>query len=75
MTAGQAALALGAISQHAEAGAAQRIAVGQLLVRPRVLRASEAEMAAHAARLDTLDKASGEGSLWRRLEPEDEQPA
>jgi DNA polymerase-3 subunit epsilon len=75
MTAGQAALALGAISQHAEAGAAQRIAVGQLLVRPRVLRASEAEMAAHVARLDTLDKASGEGSLWRRLEHEAEQPA
>jgi len=75
MTAGQAALALGAVSQHADAGAAQRIAIDRLRVRPRVLRASVAETAAHAARLDTLDKASGEGSLWRRIEREAEQPA
>ncbi|HJP99508.1 MAG TPA: DNA polymerase III subunit epsilon [Rhodanobacteraceae bacterium] len=76
MTAGQAALALGMISQqHPETGASQRIATGELQVRPRVVRASGAEAAAHAARLDALDKASSEGSLWRRLQSEAEQPA
>lgn len=74
MTAGQAALALGVLTATAEAGAAQRIAIGELRVRPRVVRASGAEAAAHAARLDALDEASG-GSLWRRLEREAEQPA
>ena len=75
MTAGQAALALGVVNATAEAGAAQRIAIGALRARPRVVHASAAEAAAHTARLDSLDEASGEGSLWRRLEREAEQPA
>ncbi len=75
MTAGQAALALGIISQPGGAGATYGVANGQLRVRPRVLHASEIEVAAHAARLDALDKVSGEASLWRRLEREVEQPA
>lgn len=75
MTAGQAALALGVVTANAEAGAAQRIAIGELRVRPRVVHASAVEAAAHAARLDALDGASGQGSLWRRLERETEQPA
>lgn len=75
MTAGQAALALGVVTATAAAGAAQRIAISELRVRPRVVHASATEAAAHALRLDTLDAASGEGSLWRRLEREAEQPA
>ncbi len=34
-----------------------------------VLRASAAERAAHAARLDAIDQASGGRCLWRQLEP------
>ncbi|HET7268539.1 MAG TPA: DNA polymerase III subunit epsilon [Oleiagrimonas sp.] len=37
--------------------------------RPRVLRATDDERAAHEARLDAIDKAAGDGgSMWRRLE-------
>ncbi len=41
--------------------------------RPRlpVPRATDAELAAHAARLEAIDKASGGRCLWRRLEPAD----
>lgn len=39
-----------------------------LHVRPRVLRASTEELAAHEQRLDALDKSGAEGqSVWRRL--------
>ncbi|HET7610553.1 MAG TPA: DNA polymerase III subunit epsilon [Rhodanobacteraceae bacterium] len=73
MTAGQAALALEGGPPGPAAGAVVAgVALGELLVRPRVLRASPLEAAAHAARLDALDKASGDASLWRRAERVDE---
>jgi len=65
MTAGQGALALGveAPSTHAAAAGAGLM----LAARPRVLFATPEESAAHDARMDALDEASG-GSLWRREE-------
>jgi hypothetical protein len=36
--------------------------------RLRVLRANDTEDAAHVARLDGIDRASGSGDLWRRDE-------
>lgn len=75
MTAGQAALALDTGQEPSATGLAPEIVSVHLQVRPRVLRASADERAAHAARLAALDKASGEGSLWRRLEREVAQPA
>lgn len=69
MTAGQTALALGSGEPGAKAGgAAPDLAKRKLAVRPRVLRATAAETAAHAARLDGLDRATGHGSLWRRAD-------
>ncbi|MGH8215092.1 MAG: DNA polymerase III subunit epsilon [Rhodanobacteraceae bacterium] len=69
MTAGQAALVLDSGPSGAAAGAVVAgMAIGKLATRPRVLRASALEAAAHAARLDALDEASGDGSLWRRVE-------
>ncbi|HET9819700.1 MAG TPA: DNA polymerase III subunit epsilon [Rhodanobacteraceae bacterium] len=69
MTAGQTDLALGSGEPYARNGAiAPQPAVARLAVRPRVLRASVEETAAHAARLDALDRASGQGSLWQRVD-------
>lgn len=69
MTAGQTALALGSGERGAKIGAAARdLPIGRVAVRPRVLRASAIEAAAHATRLDGLDKATGGRSLWRRVE-------
>lgn len=66
MTAGQGALALGGGEASTQAAVtAAGLAGLALMARPRVLRASAQETAAHDARLDALDKASG-GSLWRR---------
>ncbi|MGH8192307.1 MAG: DNA polymerase III subunit epsilon [Rhodanobacteraceae bacterium] len=68
MTAGQAALALESGAPAAGKGvAAAELAMG-LLARPRVVKASAVEVAAHATRLDALDKASGQVSMWRRTE-------
>lgn len=69
MTAGQTDLALGGGESRARNGANAPVpATGRLAVRPRVLRASAEDAAAHAARLDALDRASGQGSLWRRVD-------
>lgn len=69
MTAGQVALALGSGETGVKiGGTVPDTATGRLAVRPRVLHATAAETAAHAARLDGLDKASGHDSLWRRAE-------
>jgi DNA polymerase III subunit epsilon len=68
MTAGQAALALGDVAPVIEDRAAATTAAGPVSVRPRVQRAGVAEMAAHAARLASLDKACAAGSVWGRLE-------
>ncbi|GAA0720113.1 DNA polymerase III subunit epsilon [Dokdonella soli] len=40
----------------------------QILVRPRVLRAPDAELALHAARLEAIDKASRGACVWKRLD-------
>src|SRR5690606_41365302 len=40
----------------------------------RVLRASEEELAAHAARLAVIEKAAGGPSLWAKLEAPAEEP-
>ena len=66
MTTGQGGLDL-AFEQEATPSADALLASITVTVRPRVLRASEAELAAHAARLDALDKAAGM-SLWRKME-------
>jgi DNA polymerase-3 subunit epsilon len=66
MTSGQVALDLG-FEETAESAS---VAVQQPVVldrRPRVLRASAEEVAAHERRLDVLDKSVAEGGcLWRR---------
>lgn len=67
MTAGQAALAL-ALDEAPDAASAARAAAAAPLTRPRVLRASAEECAAHETRLDALDKAAKNGSVWRRME-------
>ncbi len=66
MTTGQGGLDL-AFEQEATPSADALLASIRVTVRPRVLRASEAELAAHMARLDALDKAAGT-SLWRKIE-------
>lgn len=73
MTAGQAALALESGPSAVVVGAmAPGATIAALVTRPRVLRASASEVAAHAARLDAIDKAGSEGSLWRRAESVEE---
>ena len=67
MTAGQGALALGVEAPSTHAAAAAGGAGLMLAARPRVLFATPEESAAHDARMDALDEASG-GSLWRREE-------
>lgn len=69
MTAGQGALALGG-DESGSAVAATQAAHVVITVRPRVQRATEAEITAHQARLVSLDKAGG-GSLWRKHEGAD----
>jgi DNA polymerase-3 subunit epsilon len=66
MTTGQGGLDL-AFEQEATPSADALLASIKVTVRPRVLRASEAEVAAHMARLDALDKAAGT-SIWRKME-------
>jgi len=66
MTTGQGALALGLETAGVQAEGV-RIAVWDASIRPRVLRATEADTAAHAARLAAIDKVSA-GSLWEREE-------
>jgi len=66
MTMGQGALALGLETAGVQAEGV-RIAVWDASIRPRVLRATEADTAAHAARLAAIDKVSA-GSLWEREE-------
>ncbi|MGH8212308.1 MAG: DNA polymerase III subunit epsilon, partial [Rhodanobacteraceae bacterium] len=67
MTAGQSALSF-AIEAIATASAPD---IGIIAIaKTRVLRADAQAHVAHAARLDALDRASGNGSLWRKLETE-----
>jgi DNA polymerase III subunit epsilon len=67
MTTGQVVLDL-AFEQAAAPTSQSELETLTVTVRPRVLRASTEELAAHTARLDALDKAAGGVSLWRKLE-------
>lgn len=67
MTAGQGVLALGA-EPPGPASAGVGAGVTRVGVRPRVVRASVAEAAAHDARLAELDATCAHGSVWRRAE-------
>ena len=65
MTAGQGLLGFG--EETAEQVTRVVSARVQITVRPRVLRALVDEIAAHAARLEAIDKASRGACLWRQL--------
>ena len=64
LTAGQTALDLDL--DEARPAAAAPVSASPLTRRPRVLRADAAEQAAHAARLDALDRQCKARSVWRR---------
>lgn len=69
MTAGQVALSLGMDDDaRSQAESTARSGAADLSVRPAVRRASEAERAAHAARLAALDRSCASGNLWARVE-------
>jgi DNA polymerase-3 subunit epsilon len=67
MTSGQVGLDLG-FEGAQEQGSSVALTPMVLARRPRVLRASEEEIATHERRLDGLDKSSGGISVWRREE-------
>jgi DNA polymerase III subunit epsilon len=66
MTAGQGLLGFGEETgeQVAQVAVSERL----VTVRPRVLHALAAELAAHAARLDAIDAASKGACVWKRIE-------
>lgn len=69
MTGGQGKLTLGALSE-ADGGAGEAAGGAPLRIRERrhiaVVKANEAELAAHAQALTLLDKASGGKTVWRK---------
>ncbi|HEY0180180.1 MAG TPA: DNA polymerase III subunit epsilon [Dokdonella sp.] len=65
LTAGQGQLGFAVETAPAQVRVA--VALAPLAARPRVLRASPTERAAHEARLEATEKASRGTSLWRRL--------
>ena len=69
MTGGQVTLGLG---EESEVSRATSPALSLDAERPplKVIRADVEELAAHEAKLDQLDKACEDGSLWRRVETE-----
>lgn len=69
MTSGQVVLDLG-FEGASESGVKAVVTPLVLARRPRVLRASEEELGAHARRLDALDKSAGGQSVWRKQELE-----
>ncbi len=70
MTTGQPALDLAFDSSADSDDGSSGVVKAALTCRPRVLRASNAERAAHEKRLDALDEAVGGQSLWRRMDAE-----
>ncbi|HEX7817706.1 DNA polymerase III subunit epsilon [Dyella sp.] len=64
MTSGQVALDLGFESQAEQRTTAVVLPL-RMDRRPRVLRATDDEIAAHEQRLDALDKSAGGTSVWR----------
>lgn len=73
MTSGQGAFDLGFEGASERRGVEQATPVA-LLQRPRVRYADASECAAHNERLDALDKAALNGSVWRRLDSEPSAP-
>ena len=67
LTSGQGALGFGEESAAAEIRAATEL---RIVARPRVLRALDAEVALHEARIAVIDKASRGACVWKRLEAE-----
>ncbi|HVT32780.1 MAG TPA: DNA polymerase III subunit epsilon [Rhodanobacteraceae bacterium] len=64
MTAGQGMLGFGEENVDEAVRAAVEL---RITARPRVLRALAAELAAHVARLDAIDKASRGACVWKQL--------
>jgi DNA polymerase-3 subunit epsilon len=74
MTAGQGDLGLVAAESAPTATTAVTAAADLRAIRIRILRADAFEELAHAARLDTIERASGHAPLWRRAEEADPGP-
>lgn len=70
MTGGQTHLSLAGESSEAGGGRLAPSPIRRFVARApgRVIRATDAELAAHAARLAALEKASGAPALWAQLE-------
>lgn len=69
MTVGQGALELAGVDPVAVAATAgAQMPVAAVGVRLRIQHATAADIAAHAARLDALEKSGGRPSAWRRAE-------
>jgi DNA polymerase III subunit epsilon len=71
MTAGQGLLGFGEETEQVARVASARVSI---TVRPRVLRALVEEIAAHVARLETIDKTSKGACVWKRLAPPAVEP-
>lgn len=71
MTGGQTNLSLAGESSESGGGMPVPSPIRRLVARApgRVIRATEDELVAHAARLAALEKASGAPALWAQLEP------
>ena len=71
MTGGQTNLSLAGGNSEAGAGGPVASPIRRIVARApgRVIFASDTELAAHAARLAALEKASGAPALWAQLEP------
>jgi len=67
LTSGQGALGFGDESAPGEIRIAAEL---RIVARPRVLRALDAEIVLHEARIAAIDKASRGACVWRRLETE-----
>jgi len=67
LTSGQGALGFGDDAANETAVATVEL---RILVRPRVLRALDAEIVLHEARIAAIDKASRGACVWRRIEGE-----
>src|SRR5262249_18968697 len=68
MTGGQPTLILGEAAQSSDVVTLEPALAIRPSVELRVIRASEAELAAHERVLAKLDKASGGKTLWRQME-------
>ncbi len=75
LTAGQSTLSFGMESGDSASGipgsvpiSGSKVPLSLFTSRPRVIKASVEEQAAHALRLDAIDRASGRPCIWRQME-------